>query len=285
MSDIVVGIIAGSIVSLISFALGLFGNIWYSSYQENRQRHNEALKQHFADLKEQYIVPTRAFLSNLSNQFGRLLYFNTDEQYSIDAAKTSWPTNDSDQNFECFKAHFASTADKLLKLEKEVNISNEKNQAFNNEISALLMEKTCTSDSDEFKDIIKYMRLAYVEKMRREVTTKDAGELMFNFHEVVYSPNPLNKNALIVRLKDGRHLATVNSANEAEKFKKALIEVAEDIELVRRGQTLYRDAETLESGARSLSQQFYLTCEQYGKFGKRLKKKKNCLTCKLIFEE
>jgi len=296
VNNLVIGLISGAIIAVVAFVLGLLGQIWYGRYEETRKRQSEALKKHFTDLEEQYIKPTSEFLSNFSNQNGRLTYYNTDAQYSIDAAQTSWPTNDLDKNFDCFKAHFTTTADELLKLEKQVKINNEKNKAFNAEITASLEEKSSITVSDWFKkanlkepffspSIITFIRLSYMEHMQIQSGDKEVDDLNFNFHEAVCSPSQKDNNAWLVKLKDGRHIAKVNNTDEAETCKKALIEVAEDIELVRKGQSLYTSAEALKNGAENLSQHFYLICEQHEKFGKALKKKKSCPTCKLIFEE
>jgi hypothetical protein len=294
MSEIVIGIIAGSIVALISFMLGLFGNMWYGNYQENRQRKNEALKKHFSDLEEQYIKPASEFLANISNQEGRLTFYNIHSQYSVDAAQTSWPTSASDKNFDSFKAHFSTTADELLKLETQVKINNEKNKAFNAEVVASLEEKTGIPVRDYFKkaklnvpffyqSIITFIRLSYMEHMRIQTGDKEDDDLNFNFHEVIYSPSQQDNNAGLITLKDGRHIAVVNNKDEAETCKKALIEVAENIELVEKGQSLYTSAEALKDAVENLSHHLYLICEQYSKFGKLLKRKKGCPTCKLIF--
>ena len=296
MSNIVIGIIAGSIVALISFILGLFGNIWYGNYQEKRQRQSKALKRHFTELEEQYIKKTSDFLSNFSNQNGRLTYYNTDAQYTIDAAQTSWPTNDLNKNFNCFRAHFTTTAEELLKLEKQVKTNNENNKAFNTEIAASLEQKSSIPVSDYFKkanlqvpffspSIITFIRLSYMEHMRVQAGNQEVDDMNFNFHEAVNSPSQKDTNAWLVELKDGRHLAKVNNTGEAETCKKALIEIAEDAELVRKGQSLYTSAEELKNWAETLSHHLYLTSEQYSKFGKLLKRKRDCPTCKLIFEE
>jgi hypothetical protein len=294
MSNIVVGIIAGSVVALISFALGLFGNMWYANYQENKQRKNEALKKHFEELEEQFIKPASDFLSNFSNKEGVLAYFNPERQYSIDASHTTWPTNNKEQNFSCFKAHFTGTADEILRLEKLVKKNNDANTAFNAEIVALLEQKSGVPVRDYSKKanlkvpffsplIIAFIRFSYMEHMRMPLSDKKVDEPKFNFNEVVYSP--IIVNIIKVRLKDGRDLAEVNNVNEAEACKKALITISEDINLGMRGRRLYRDTEFLKKWAANLSQNLDIICEQHSKFGKVLKKKKDCPICKLIFEE
>ena len=289
-----------TIIPVFTFILGLLGKIfydmWHDNYIEKKRVCKESLQKHFSDLEEQYIKPTSEFLSNFSNQDGRLTYFNTKAQYSVDAAQTSWPTNDLDKNFNCFKAHFSTAANELLKLETQVKINNEKNKAFNAEIAALLEEKSSVPVSDYFKkaklnvpffsqSIITFIRLSYMEYLRIQSGDKEVNDQIFNFHEVIYSPSQEDKNTLVVGLKDGRHLAKVNNMNEAEICKKALIEIAEDTELMIKGQTLYRSANVLKNWAENLSQNFYVICEHHSKFGKALKKKKDCPVCKLIFEE
>ena len=74
MSEIVVGIIAGSIVAIISFVLGLFGNMWYGNYQEKKRIRKNRLIIHFNDIKE--LLDKQILLMAKSFQFknGRLMF-------------------------------------------------------------------------------------------------------------------------------------------------------------------------------------------------------------------
>ena len=293
VSNLVIGLVSGAIIAIVSFALGLFGQIWYGRYQETRQRRSEALKKHFEELEEQYIKPTSEFLWNISNENGRLTYYNTEAQYTIDAAQTSWPTNELNNNFDCFKVHFAIAANELLKLEKEIKLNNDKNKAFNAEIVSSLENKSNIQVSDYFKKshlkvpcfshfVITFIRMSYMEYLRIQSGDKNVDDQLFNFHEVVYSPSQQDNNIVVVGLKDGRELAKVNNAEEAETCKKALIEIAEDVDLMKNGQVLYTRAEELKNSSKNLAKSFDTICEIYGKFGTVLKKNKKCPTCKLI---
>jgi len=292
MSNIVIGIIAGSIVALIAFILGLFGNIWYDRYQENRQRQNRALRKHFTDLEEQYIKPTSEFLSNFSNQCGILTYCNTDAQYSIDAALTSWPTNDLDKNFNCFKEHFSTEASEISGLREQIVINNTNNKSFNKELGNLLEKRSDIPVKDYFKkshlekpffphSILLLLRLSYNEIVEIVQGLREKNEFTFDFRQASFTRK--EDNHWLLQL-EGRELAQVASEAEAELCKRALIELMETDDLQVKGQNLYREAETLKDKAMNISNSLDLVCELFSQYGKSLKRKRACPVCKLIFE-
>jgi hypothetical protein len=283
-----------TLIPVFTFILGLVGKIVYDLWRDSTQRRNEALKIHFRELEEQYIKPASEFLNCISNHDGILEYYDTDGQYTIDATKTSlWPTYNLSDNFTCFRVHFAHTANKLLSLEKEVKLNNEKNGALNAEITSLLEEKSGIQVRDYTKEsnltvpffsplIVTFMRLSYWEILDIHTGYKRVDDQRFNFREVKYSSSQQDNSILGVTLKDGRELAKVNNADEAEKCRKALVEIAEDTELTRKGQVLYRQAEVLVDSSRNLSKRLGTICEIYGKFGSVLRKNKECSICNLI---
>jgi len=292
LNNIVIGIIAGSIVALISFILGLFGNIWYAHYQESRHRKNESQKKHFEDLEKRYIVPTDEFLSNISNSEGILTYTNVEAQYSIDASQTSWPINNLNQDFICFKEHFRTEAIEISGLREEIVFNNNDNRSFNKELENLLEKRSHIPVKDYFKkshlekpffspSIVSFLRFSYnqIAEIVQELIEKT--EFTFDFRHASFTLK--DNNCWLLQL-DGRELAQVNNEAEAELCKKALIELMDNYDLQLKGQDLYRDAEMLKDKARKLSSSLELVCEQFGQYGKLLKRKKTCPVCKLIFE-
>lgn len=292
MNQIVVGIIAGSIVSLSSFIIGLFGQIWYGKYQEKRQRQKEALRKHFADLAERYIVPTSAFLSNISNREGVLTYTNVAAQYSIDATQTSWPMNNLNQDFICFKEHFSTEASEISGLREQIVINNTNNKSFNKELENLLEKRSHIPVKDYFKkshlekpffshSILSFFRFSYNEIAEIVQGLREKNEFIFDFRQASFTRK--EDNHWLLQL-EGKELAQVTNKAEAELCKRALIELMETDDLQVKGQNLYREAETLKDKARNLSSGLDLVCEQFGQYGKLLKRKRTCPVCKLIFE-
>jgi len=288
MSEFVVG----SIVAIISLILGFLGTIWYAGYQENRQRKNEALKKHFTDLEEQYIKPTSEFLSNISNREGILTYTNIETQYSIDATQTSWPMNNLNQDFICFKEHFSTKASEISGLREQIVINNTNNKSFNKELENLLEKASHIPVKDYFKksnlekpffshSILSFLRLSYNEIAEIVQGLREKNEFIFDFREASFTPK--EDNHWLLQL-EGRELAQVTKKAEAELCKRALIELMETDDLQVKGQSLYREAETLKDKARSLSSDLDLACERFGQYGKLLKRKRTCPVCKLIFE-
>lgn len=282
-----------TLIPMFTFILGLVGKIAYDLWREKTQGRKEALKTHFTELEKYYIKPASEFLSNISNHHGRLVYYSEKILYTIDADKTSWPTNNLSDTFTCFRVHFASMANELLNLEKEVKLNNEKNRALNTEIASSLEKKSDIRVDDSFQElnlkvpffsplVVTFIRISYMERLRIQSGDKNGDGQTFNFHEVVYSPSQQDNNTFIVSLKDGRELAKVNNVDEAERCKKALVDIAEDADLIKNGQVLWIQAEELVASSRNLSKSFDTICEIYGKFGTVLKKNTKCPICKLI---
>jgi len=282
-----------TIIPVITFILGLLGKIfydlWHDNYVEKKRLRKESLKKHFTDLEEQYIKPTSEFLSNFSNQCGILTYHNTDAQYSNDAAQISWPTNDLDKNFNCFKEHFSTEASEISGLREQIVINNTNNKSFNKELENLLEKRSDISVKDYFKkshlekpffshSILLLLRLSYNEIVQG---LGEKNEFTFDFRQASFTRK--EDNHWLLQL-EGRELAQVTSKAEAESCKRALIELMETNNLQVKGQNLYREAETLKDKARNASSSLDLVCELFGQYGKSLKRKRACPVCKLIFE-
>lgn len=286
--------IGASITSVISFILGLVGHIFYGKLQGKHNRQNEALKKHFADLAERYIKPTSGFLSNISNQAGVLKYTNVDAQYSIDASQTSWPTNNVNQDFICFKEHFPAEASEISELKEQIVNNNASNKTFNSDLENLLEKKSSTPVKNYFKksnlplpffevSILLFLRLSYREIEEIESGYKEDDDYLFNFQQTECLPDPQKGDSWLVQLK-GRGLAKVRNNNEAEICKQTLIELTYNSELQSESQRLHKEAESLKIKATGLSNNLHLICEQHEKFGRALKRKRNCPVCNLIFE-
>ena len=246
-------------------------------------------------MEEQYIKPTSKFLSNISNRQGVLTYTNVDVQYSIDVTQTSWPTNNVDQDFICFKEHFPAEANEISGLKEQIVINNANNKAFNSDLENLLEKNSSIPVRNYFKksnlaspffevSILQFLRLSYQEIERMESGYKEEDDYVFNFQQTECLPEPQKDDSWLVQLK-GRGLAKVRNSDEAEICKKILIELMHNSELQSKSQRLHKEAELLKIKAIDLSRNLDLICEQHDKFKKPLKRKKDCPTCKLIFEE
>ncbi len=120
MSDIVVGIIAGSIVALISFVLGLIGNMWYSKLQEKHQEEKNAIRNHFSEIEAIIVSPLLQFIDGLQLRNGYLeatSIMNLREMGDISnypfPPKLALETRDE---YDSFKAHFPRIEEKLQEL-------------------------------------------------------------------------------------------------------------------------------------------------------------------------
>jgi hypothetical protein len=289
--------LTGSIVALVSFALGLSGKIiydfWHDNHVDKTQRQKEALKTHFSDLQKNYIKPTSDFLWNISNQNGILISDMDETHDSIDLDQTTWPINSIDRYYQCFKSHFPREANILLELEKDVKKINSDNREANKELSSLLVNKTKIPIYDYNKRIdpniasfysliITFIRFSLSEQVKKPSNELELYQPKFDFREVTFSQNNINSNKLEVCLKDGRVLAEVNNIEEANTCKNALIEITKDTALALKTNFNNSIANSQKTLIKSISNEFDQICEIYGKFGSILKKKRGCPICKLI---
>jgi rubrerythrin len=82
----------------------------------------------------------------------------------------------------------------------------------------------------------------------------------------------------------GAIYAEVTTVAEATSFKDAMIELMESSQLQEEMRDIYSEAGQLENVSRSLARILDFTCDQYGKYGKLLKRKKDCPVCQVIYE-
>lgn len=288
ISNLMIGLISGAIIAIVSFVLGLLGQLWYGRIQETRQRRIEALKKHFTQLQEQYIKHTSEFLANVSVQDG-ILFSN----HEMDLSKTAWPINEY-TGFPSFKVHFPIEANGLLKLKTTIEDSNEKNSSLNSELALSLTNKSNIpirdyalgqSISKFYPIVITFLRFSFLEKLRLKSGDLGFGKQKYNFNEIKIFKTQYwinNINLFEIRLKDDRALAEVETTEQLETCRKALIEISEDNTFAQKVELLDELAKSQKKSLTDLSSSLNTICEIYGNFGSILKKKKPCPTCELI---
>jgi len=278
MSNIVVGIIAGSIVALISFIFGLFGQIWYGKYQEKRQKQKEALKNHFSDLEEYTIKPLIESLEDTHNRRGYILYVNRAKQ-DINVNKTDWPIRIDSDKFLEFKSHFSNQANKITALINSAHNHNREQESFDAQLIRCLRERVCKNElvyEGVASQVLRYgLHAIYMEGIEKLEDVKNT----LNFETV-----EIENNIWRVRSSMG-HFAEVPTEEEALEIIEEVPKIITESTLLNKMKDIIINTETLLEKVKELVSTSKFIIEQYTKYGYLLKRKNSCTTCKLIFEE
>lgn len=278
MSDIVVGIIAGSIVALIAFIFGLFGQIWYGKYQEKRQKQKEALKNHFSDLEQFIIKPLIESLENTHDRRGYIIYVNR-AKHDINIHKTKWPIRIDSDKFIEFKAHFPNHANKITALVNSAHKHNRAQESFDAQLIRLLRERVAKNEpvyEDVASQVLRYgLHAIYMEGIEKLEYVQDT----LNFEKV-----EIENNIWRVRSSMG-HFAELPTEEEACDVINEIPNIITKSTLLNNMKDIIINTETLLEKAKELISTSKFIIEQYTKYGYLLKRKKDCPTCKLIFEE
>lgn len=297
MSDIVVGIIAGSIVALISFILGLFGQVWYGTLQEKRQRQRNALKQHFLDLNEKTITPLILQLETLQNHLGEISSGGQGRHWSPHDVK--FLLNVSTEDWRVFSLHFPALAVTIDSLVDQVNNHNkefdeliELLEADLNKIYPLARSKM--DPPFLTGELLGFMRTTIFQAARNEYAlefNEDTFEIIDNY-PITHDFNTSsivkeNEYWLLVNTPKGNGMkyAILTSQEEAEYCKKNLVALQNSPKFQIKAYNLLEYA-NLTMGRIGLyvdSLVFLRQC--YKELGKILKRSESCPFCRVIYEE
>ncbi len=285
MSNIVIGIIAGSVVALISFILGLFGQIWYGKHQEKSNRRKDALKKHFEDLEVNAIKPISKILGRVTNSDGTLWERGESSSYSL---KDNWPTKDFETGeFLNFKLHFPNQADTMVKLINDVDNHNKTCVSFDAKIKKNLEKKTGLPVRDKGLPFIEdnvpiYLHQTLYHLAVKKLEGDTRSTTYYDFREAEIKDK--NDSLWVTTKGPGAIYAKLTNMAEATSFKSAIIELMESPQLQKEMYDIYTEARLLEIVSRYCASVLEFTCDQHDKYGKLLKRKRDCPICKVIFE-
>lgn len=280
MSDIVIGIIAGSIVALVSFVLGLFGNMWYGHYQEKRHRVSEALRNHFRLLEEKVIQPIVETLWKLKYSHGEI---------SLDGQGRHWSPDDikielfyETELHNSFRTHFKDFTNQIINVEKEVNNHNEQYDNFVHEIDAEITAKTGLNYGRKapclYPEIFGYFIKTLFDKANNS-------RLSYDFIGATVLQKGNDIWTLCCRSLDGslHDFALFVSEQQGEECKDNLVGLLESQELLIKALKIGIDGISLNTKTLRLGAALDTMCWEYTILGKTLKKVDECQYCKVIF--
>lgn len=271
--------ITGSIVALISFALGLFGNMWYGNYREKKKIQNESLKNHFKQLETNAIKPISKMMERITDSGGTLWEYGDDRAYN---PTYRWPPTKAfeEGDFHIFKLHFRSQADAVAELMNKIDKHNEDCQSFTNELKELIEEKTglAVREGKEcpfiYEHVPTYLRQTLYQLVKSESPTHD------------FQQTSIERKGDFWRVRTVSTIyADVTTEREGNSFKNDLTGLMESTSLLKETTDIYLEAQKLEKESRSLASLLDFICDQHDRYGKLLKREESCPICKVIFEE
>lgn len=278
-----------AIIPVFTFILGLLGKVfydmWHDNYIENKNRQKDALKKHFADLEASVIKPMSEIMGGVTNSEGRL-WIHSRDFYS--APKSKWLTKDfKADNFYIFKLHFPTLVEPMVKLMDDVDSHNEKFLSFCMKLEENIEEKTGLTFRVEGLPFVENNVPVYLQQTLYHLAVKKLGGNIIgttyhDFREVEIKEKP--DSFWVTTKGPGAVYAKVNTMDEATSFRDAMIELMESSQLQEEMCDLYLGAKQLEIKPRALARILDFTCDQYGKYGKLLKRKKDCPVCQVIYE-
>lgn len=280
-------------IAILSLIGGFILHLVYESYREKRKLRNEGLRNHFKDLEAKVIKPISEIMGQITNSEGTLWLSGEARFYN---PSHYWPTKDfKEGEFSGFKLHFPSQADIAVRLITEIDKHNENNKSLLNKLTKVIKENT----GIPIKNIVKSTGIAeerpfiyakvptYVQKTLYHFAARKINR---NEKDTIYRDF---RKAKIERKDDawwvysesiGDVYAQVKTKEEANLCKQTLIQLMESDELIEETCGMYREAKRLENESRSLASLLDFVCQQHDKYGKLLKRERDCPVCQVIFE-
>lgn len=297
MSDIVIGIIAGSIVALISFILGLFGQIWYGRLQEKRQRQHNSLKQHFLDLNEKTITPLISQLETLQNDLGEISFGGQGRYWSPHDMK--FLPRVLTEDWRVFSLHFPAQAATIDSLVDQINNHNKEFDELIKLLEAHLnkiypLARSIKEPPFLTGELLGFMRTTIFQAARKEYAlefNEDTFEIIDNY-PITHDFNKSsivkeNEYWLLVNTPKGNGMkyAILTSKEEAEYCMKSLVALQNSPEFLQEAYKLFEYANLIMGRNRLVADSLAFLRQCYKELGKTLKRVKSCPFCRVIYEE
>ncbi len=282
------------LISLISVfvgaVIGIFGNMWYGNYQDKRRRQIEGLKNHFIDLETNVI---RKIIESLENTYNNQGYIYVTRQAAEETGYTTdirqphsyWPMRELESGkFIEFQFHFPNQAHEIIELKNSAYKHNESLDSFDKKLEQLIKEKvggTCEIYNAAPR-IIRYILNEIVKAKSEE--DEEINEIKDRLRFEV-SPPIYEKGNTLWRVGSSMGLyAQTSNEEEAISLKNQISELIESSSLLEQIEKILVEANKIVNAATGNVSILNIITEKYSKYSKSLKQKKDCTTCKLIFD-
>ena len=287
-----------TLTPVFTFILGLLSKILYDLWHEKRQEKNkqqiQGLKRHYEDFNKTVSSIERQLLHtfNDSGQIITVVKEGIGDSGPHPSEDLSWPFFKGGDDPE-FVSHFKAEANDCDTVIDMMYQHNRKVENFDrglmDKINIALGSGTTSSD-------LYYEPVVAYETVR--IIRKDIYQLVEEKIKMTKNNPLLNRplgNMLIKTLKtpnnhitimiSGVSVVELQDTSLVTKYLEALFEAFNSISLLEDMKTILTEAKNIESKAHNVGKRFRMIRRQYLEFGKTLKRKNDCPTCKLIFEE
>jgi len=280
MSNIVVGIIAGSIVAVISFIIGLFGQIWYGRFQEKQRKRTESLKNHFLRLNGNVITPLMTKLQSLKNDRGEISQDGKGRHWGTDDANISLDLKD----WNSFSLHFENTAETVQRIIEEINTHNKEYDSYISKLTEKLnkirpLHSNFITPSIFSSELLR-LSMETLSEMASNRFEKTSYPIIRDFREANVAQEG---ERWVLKSKFGTNYATSNSEANCEHYKKMLIDIQNSQNLQKMTYDLENNAVHLITKCSNIHSLLDFIRHSYEKLGKTLDRVDECYYCQIIF--
>jgi len=289
MSDIVIGIIAGSIVALISFALGLLGQTWYGKLQEKRQQQRNALKHHFLDLNKKTITPLILQFKKLENHLGEISDGGQDRYWGSHDIRSF--LNVLEIDWEVFSLHFPKQAVTIDSLIDRINDHNKESDKLIELLEGHLNKIYPLTRSIKEPPFLNGELLGFLRTTIFQIARNEYGYTN-SIYPVTHDFNAAsivkeNEYWALVNTPKGNRVkyAVLTTQEETENCKKSLVALQNSLEFQEKAYLLFENANMIMGNIRLIVDSLVFLRQCYIELGKTLEHLENRPFCQVIFEE
>jgi hypothetical protein len=282
--------IIGSITTIVSFVLGLFGKVvydlWRDEYLEKRLLRNQGVMRHYHDFEKTLFQIEEQLLGTYNNN--GLIYSAVDkEDGEVDYGPSdlfSWPFFEGGDKPE-IKNHFPREADDCDEVIKIIATHNNKvvelDQKLYTEINKVFENETQVSTLST--ETAGYMREDFCQLAKEKLGMSKNNSL----YDSTISSHTLNsfqdQDGKFVLSVSGHMVAKLSDKSTLSSYTSTIANILDSKLLLEQLMLIVSAAEDISSKAQDLGSRFTTIKRQYTEFGKKLKRNRHCPTCHLIF--
>jgi hypothetical protein len=279
-----------SLIPVVTFVLGLLVkvvyDVWRDRYLEKRGSQTKGLTLHYSELNK-IISKIEIQLNGTSNDWG-LLYTTIDKgDEDIEHMPTeyfSWPFFKGGDEPE-LKSHFPREAEDCDKLLDLIQKHNDGVYEFDKKLLKTLnqvfeIDKSNSELGVEDASAIREIICQFV-KEKLGMTKKNPMLLSpISNHTLKYTENPNGSFSITIY-----NICLVNLSDKSTltKYIKSFSEILDSKSIFEDIKTIFLDAKDIDAKVTNIASRFTAIRRQYSEFGKKLMRKRDCPTCRLIF--
>lgn len=287
--------IINTLIPVFTFILGLLGKLvydfWHDNYVERKKRREKSLFNHYNNI-DNVISQLENKLISTRNNLGQIVTTAKidDDQggettIEMDISNPSWSYFQGENSTE-FLVHFPKQRDSVSSFLTDALTHNENLIKFEQELYSDLSKSIDLNTTS----VRISTRLPKILREELCIIVKESKETKRDGLDSDISKDLVGRNQIIKREgkfqvhSTGRFFIETEQEQTAKDFIDNLKKIQDSDTLVLKMNEFYENATKISRKAQILVRQLKTIRKQYLEFGKILKRKKECPTCKLIYD-